>query len=200
MKYVGNIVSEKEFTINKRFNFVKSYDDIISELPTLIVGYDNMLSLDPDFNILKNKLSDKLFWCLAKNEKRDDFNKVVIEFVEYCFQTMVKDIDFIYVDPIHFSSKKLNKISQKMSELNNPVGVMVSDRVIYIYGDNIIFSFDLELCELAGIKKESLIKKYNKLTSGFLDFDKIFIEYGNDITALNDSIRYLPFLYSMDNG
>lgn len=200
MKFIGNIVSEKEIIVNNRFNLVKSYDDIISELPTLVVGYELISELNPDFNILKNKINDKLFWSFGKNENRDKFNRTMVEFIYYSFNLAVKDVNFIYVDPIHFSPNKLNKISKKISELKNPIGVIKDDRVIYIYGENLIFSFDLDICELADIKKESLRNKYNKLVNGFLDYESIFIEYGNDIAALNDSIRYLLFLYSMDNG
>jgi hypothetical protein len=199
VKYIGNIVSDLEFSINRRFNFVKTYDDIIVGIPTLILGYKEIQTIEPDFNILNHRINDNLFWTFKKNEKRDKFNQVVIEFVEYCFNKLVNDVEYIYIDPITYSKESLGKISSRVSQVKNPVGILINDRVIYIYGEKLIFGIDLELCELAGINKEKLTKKYEKLVGGFLDYDKIFIEYGNDIVALNDSIRYLPFLYSIDN-
>ena len=199
MKYIGNIVTKTKFTINSRFKLVESYDDIIQGLPTLIIGYDAIKVIHPEFNILHHKINEDLFWTFRKNEKRDKFNEVVLTFVDYCFNKLVSGVNFLYIDPIHYSESKLAKISKKLNSCTNAFGVMVNDRVIYIYSDNIIYSFDIDVCEFTGIKREVLISKFSKLTNGFLDFEEIFIEYGNDIAALNDSIRYLPFLYSIDN-
>jgi len=199
MKIIGNIVTKNFFNINPRFNMVESYDDIIQGLPTLVIGFKDVKNLFPTFNILKHNITDKLYWTFDKNEKKDKFNQIVVEFVNICFLQFVNDINFIYIDPIHYSKKKLDKISKKLSELKNPKGIIKDDRVIYIYGDKIIFSFDLDICEFAGISRDSIINKFKKLVGGFLDIDEILIEYGNDIAALDDNIRYLPFLYSIDN-
>ena len=199
MKIIGNTVTNKKFEINRRFNLVESYDDIIPGIPTLIIGFQSVKKLFPEFNVLKHQINKNLYWTFDKNEKKDKFNQIVIEFVDTCFLRFVNDINFIYIDPIHYSKKKLDKISKKLSELKNPKGIIKDDRVIYIYGDKIIFSFDLDICEFAGISRGSIINKFKKLVGGFLDIDEILIEYGNDIAALDDSIRYLPFLYSIDN-
>ena len=200
MKIIGNIVTNTKFTISERFNFVESFDDIIQDIPTLIIGFDEIETLVPDFNIFEHKINDELFWTFHKNEKKDKFNEIVIEFIDYCFSVLVKDVKYIYIDPIHYSGSKLKKISKKISELTNPKGIIVDNRVIYIYGDNMIFSFDTDVCELVDIKKDTLIEKYGKVVGGFLDYESIFIKYGSDISSLNDKVMYLPFLYYTDNG
>ena len=199
MKVIGNIVTTESFTISDRFNLVSSYDEVIPDLPTLIIGFQQIKQVYPDFNIMKHKINDDLYWTFSRKEKKDKFNEIVIQFVDACFHKLVKNIEYIYIDPIHYSEDKLNRISKKLTQLNNPIGIMIDSRKIYIYGDNIIFGFDLDVCEFTGIKRESLINKFSKLVGGFLNQEMILIEYGNDIAALNDSIRYTPFLYSIDN-
>ena len=39
---IGNIISEENVTVNKHFNIYKNYDEVDNNLPTLIIGLDNI--------------------------------------------------------------------------------------------------------------------------------------------------------------
>ena len=45
MKYLGNIVTDGNVENSKLYNVVKDLDNIIEDIPTLIVGYKKVKSL-----------------------------------------------------------------------------------------------------------------------------------------------------------
>lgn len=196
MKKIGNVVTKNKLELNKRFNQVASMDDIIPGIPTLIVGFNEVKTLYPDFNINKLEISQDLYWCFNKNEKRDSHRATLSEFISICYSELTNDIIYLYIDPIHFSKKKLKKVSDKLKSIDNLIGAFINDEVIYLYGDNIIFSFDIEMCKFAGINTEKLIEKYRTMCNGFLDSETIFI-YNDDVNLLSN--RFIPFLYKIDN-
>ena len=68
---VANIVSNNNINVSEEFNVVKSMDEIIHGLPTLIIGFDYVNKNYPDFNILDIELEPNLYWTVKKTERRD---------------------------------------------------------------------------------------------------------------------------------
>jgi hypothetical protein len=69
---VANIVSNNNINVSEEFNVVKSMDEIIHGLPTLIIGFDYVNKNYPDFNILDIELEPNLYWTVKKTERRDE--------------------------------------------------------------------------------------------------------------------------------
>ena len=57
---IANIVSNNNISVSEEFNVVKSIDEIIDRLPTLIIGFDYVNKHYPDFNILDIELEPPL--------------------------------------------------------------------------------------------------------------------------------------------
>jgi hypothetical protein len=72
---IANIVTSNKIDISEQFNIVESMDNIIHGLPTLIVGFDTVNNLYPDFDILEIKVEDNIYWTFKKNEKRDKYDE-----------------------------------------------------------------------------------------------------------------------------
>ena len=71
--FVGNIVTQSKVNIDKYFNVVETMDAIIHGLPTLIVGWDIVKTIEPEVDFITRKLSDNIFWTFKKTERRDIF-------------------------------------------------------------------------------------------------------------------------------
>ena len=92
--FVGNIVVQSKINIDKYFNVVESMDGIIHGLPTLIVGWDIVKTTNPDVDFINRKLSDDIFWTFKKTERRDIFENDLYDFVHYCYNLLIKDINY----------------------------------------------------------------------------------------------------------
>lgn len=196
---IANIVTDTKITVSNDFNVVPSIQYITKGLPTLIVGYDIVSKLYPDFNILEIELSNNLYWTFKRTEKRDKFEEDLLWFIGRVYEELVKDIKYVFVDPIHYTPRALIKIIKKIKSLDKPI-TYVKDRMVYIYGDNLIFGIDLRLLKFIGYDTEKIKNKIKKLSSVFLEGSSVFIEYKKHVHALNNQIRYIPYLYKVIYG
>ena len=162
MNIIGNIVSSKPIEYDKRINTVNSIDNITNNLPTLIIGYTITKDLHPDkIDFLTKKIEEDLFWTFTLQEKRKVHEIDIENFIQYCYENTIKDISYLFVDPIQFNTRTLKKVINKIYSLDKPVSFLYHDYV-YIYGECIIFGIDLHLCEFFfGIKKDKIKNKSN---------------------------------------
>jgi len=195
---VGNIVSVNNIDVSDDFNVVSSMDDIIHGLPTLIVGYDIINKLYPDFDILDIKVGTDLYWTFKRIENRDKFNEDLDWFITKVYDDLVKGISYLFIDPILLKKESLIKIIRKIHSLKNIISYLHKD-MIYLYGDKIVFGIDLRLLRFLGMGVEKLKSKITLISTDFLEDDEIFIEYKNIVETLGDKVRYIPYLYSIRN-
>jgi hypothetical protein len=73
--HIANIVTNSNITVDKYFNISNSLDNIIQDLPTLIIGWDIVKTINPDVDFIDKKLSDNIFWTFKKSERRDIYQE-----------------------------------------------------------------------------------------------------------------------------
>ena len=195
---VANIVSNNNINVSEEFNVVKSMDEIIHGLPTLIIGFDYVNKHYPDFNILDIELEPNLYWTVKKTERRDKHAEDLTWFINKVYNDLTKDIKYIFVDPLQYNSKSLWKIIRKIYSIKDLV-TFVNGDMLYIYGDKFIFGVDLKLMSYIGVKKDKIKHLMKSKSSVFLEENEILIEYKNYIEELGYQIKFLPYLYSIRN-
>lgn len=195
---VANIVSNNKLNVSKDFNVVQSMDDVIQGLPTLIVGFDYVNKHYPDFNILDIKISENLYWTFKKTERRDKYEEDLNWFMVNSYNDLIKDISYIFIDPLQYKSKVLWKILRKINNIEKLISYE-NDDMIYIYGEKYIFGVDLRLLEYVGFKKDKIKHVINSKSSVFLNKNQILIEYKKYVEDLGLQVKYMPYLFSIKN-
>jgi hypothetical protein len=196
---VANILSNTELKVPNDFNVVDSASKIIDGLPTLIIGFDYVNQNYPDFDITNIKIHDNLFWTFKKNEKRDKHEEDLYWFISYSYANMIKNVSYVFVDPIQYSSKNMRKIIRKILSTKNIVS-FIDKQMIYLSCDEIIFGVDLNLIRYIGLDENKIKSKIISASSVFLENKEILIEYNIIVEYLENNIRFLPHLYSVRNG
>jgi hypothetical protein len=195
---IANIVSTNQINLSQDFNVVESMDKIIHGLPTLIIGFDLTDKLFPNYDVGKTKVADNIYWTTKRTENRDK-NNIEIEWFKYfVYHELIKDINYLFVDPIQYRKKSLFKILRKIYTTKNKITYQHGD-MLYIYGDGFIFGVDLKLLKYIGSDVVKIKDKIIKASSVFLRDTDIFIEYKNIIEDLENQVRFLPYLYSIRN-
>jgi hypothetical protein len=197
MKF-ANIVSTTQINVSDDFNVVQSMDEIIHGLPTLIIGFDLTDKLFPNYDVGEIKVTDNIYWTTKRTENRDKHNFEFEWFKFFVYHELVKNINYVFLDPIQYKKKSLLKILKKIYNLKNKITYQHND-MLYIYGDGFVFGVDLKLLKYIGLDIDKIKNKIIKLSSVFLSYDDIFIEYKNIIEDLENQVRFLPFLYSVRN-
>jgi hypothetical protein len=195
---IANIVSNNNISVSEEFNVVKSIDEIINGLPTLIIGFDYVNKHYPDFNILDIELEPNLYWTVKKTERRDKHAEDLNWFINKVYNDLTKNIKYVFIDPLQYNSKSLYKIVRKLYSIEKLITFLNGD-MVYIYGENFIFGVDLKLMSYIGYDKIKLINKIKKISSVFLHEKNIITEYKNHLNNLGYEIKYLPFSYSIRN-
>jgi hypothetical protein len=195
---IANIVSKIKINVNEEFNLVESMDEIIHGLPTLIIGFDYVNKYYPDFDILNIELEPNVYWTFKKTERRDKHEEDLIWFENKVYSDLAKTIKYIFVDPIQYNKKSLIKIIRKIYSLDKAI-TFINGKMIYIYGDNLIFGVDLKLLHFVGLDVNKIKYKIKFKSIVFLGESEILIEYKNYIDKLGLQVKYLPFLYFIRN-
>jgi hypothetical protein len=200
MKIIGNIVSNKIIDFDPRIKTVGTIDEIIDGLPTLIIGWELSKELFPEeFDILNSKIKEKFFWTYTLIEKRTAYEIDTDNFIQHCYDNIVSDLNYVFVDPILFKLSTMKKTINKIKSINNPISY-IHNNFIYMYGDNIIFGVDLGLLEsFFDIDKEKVKNKIQSISNGLLLDDTILIEYKDYLGRIND-LKYIPYLYHIEHG
>ncbi len=197
MKF-ANIVSTTQINVPQDFNVVQSMDEIIHGLPTLIIGFDLTDKLFPNYDVGNIKVTDNVYWTTKKTESRDKHNIELEWFKHFAYHELIKDINYIFVDPIQYKKKSLLKILKKIYTIPNKITYQHND-MIYIYSDKFIFGVDLKLIKYIGLDISKIKRKIINISSVFLEGADIFIEYKYIIDDMENQVRFLPYLYSIKN-
>ena len=97
MKKIGNILTKNKFLDTTWCNVTDKTENLISNLPTLVVGLDNAKKFDENFSILDWKLRDNVYWTFGPREQRHIYEKRVDDFLQLClmFQKSIINYDFL---------------------------------------------------------------------------------------------------------
>ncbi len=196
---IGNIISSNELKVDENFNVVDSMDKAIDGLPTLIIGLDNIRKIETDLNFVDRKLSDNTYWTFNKQERRVLFEEDLFYFIENSYKFIKENIEYIFIDFVLFSDNKINKVFNRIKESNNNISFL-HNKMMYIYTNDFIFGIDLRQIEFMGYNVDSFLKKIKNLSKVFLDNDEILIEYKNKLGMLEDEVKYVPLLYSINKN
>ena len=196
---VANILTNNKISVSDEFNVVTTMGDIIHGLPTLIIGYDYVNKHYPDFDITNICLEKDLYWTFKRTERRDKFEEDLNWFITKIYTDLTKQINYVFVDPIQQQTKTLYKIIRKIKNIEYKITYVHGD-MIYVYGDNLIFGIDLKLLKFMSIDTNKIKDKLKRISSVFLDDNKILIEYRKNVGMLGYQVRYIPFLYSITHG
>jgi hypothetical protein len=193
---LANIVSTSKLSVSTEFNVVKTMADIIHGLPTLIVGYEYVNKHFPEFDITNPCLDSNIYWIFKKSENRDKHSEGLHWFVNKIYSDLTSKTDYIFVDPIQYSVKKLRKIIRKIYSIKNKIAYVYGE-MIYIYGENLTFGIDLKLLRYMGINVLKIKAKIKEITDVFLEDEQILIEYKKNVGMLGYQVRDIPYIHSI---
>tara|TARA_B100000927_G_scaffold56631_1_gene43425 strand:- start:9036 stop:9632 length:597 start_codon:yes stop_codon:yes gene_type:complete len=193
---IGNIVTLDNIKVDDNFNIVNSFNDIIQDIPTLVVGIDDAKKSYGKLNYIDRKIDDLNYWTFSKKEKRLLFEEDLFYFIENSYKNLTNRIEYIFVDVILYDDEKVKNIIKKIKSFNSNISFL-TDKMLYIYSDKYIFGFDIKQIEYVKGDIDKFISKMKSLSKDFLLNNEILIEYKNNLGMLEDDLKYIPVLYSM---
>lgn len=191
---IGNILTTDEISF-KEFKTINNLNEKDNNLPTLIVGWELTKDIvDGDkVSILRKKIDDTLYWTFNEKERKVDYEIDILNFKEICLNQIEEQINYIYIDVLHDSKRKIKKILKKIMSLNYVVSYYNNNNMLYIFSENLVFGVDLNICEFIGLSKEKIIDKVNTLSDVTLQQNEIFNKCKDLIK--NNREKIIPYIY-----
>ena len=196
--FIGNIVTNTNIKNHDKFNVVNSLDNIIESLPTLIVGWDIVKQINPNTDFLDRKLSDNIKWTFTLSEKRNLHEEDLYYFIQECHNNLISKVEYTYIDFILTNDDDLADIFKNIKNSGKNIAFK-NDNMIYIYSTNNVFGIDLNIIDFVGRNRNKLIDYLKSFINVFLTDTRILIEYKDYMDILNNEVKYIPYLYSIEN-
>ena len=191
---IGNILTTEKISIDG-YNIISDLSEKNNNLPTLIIGGGVTKAIigEDNLSILNKKIDNTLFWTFDEKERKVDFEVDIKKFREICLDYIEKQINYIYVDVLHDSRRKLKKIINKIISLKNTISYINNNNMLYIFSDNLVFGVDLNICDFIGIKKEKITNKIKSISVVTLQQNEIFNKCKELIK--NNREKIIPYIY-----
>lgn len=158
MNYIANIITESKLGISWPFNVVKWDEDLISGIPTLIVGYDKAKYYFENLNILDSKIDSTTYWSFGPRERRDSYENVKSKFIELSYAFVKNKFSYKFINVLieNENFNILEFINGKKCT------IYTSKDILYIYfeGENTIYGISLNDYEYLGGQRNELRNKF----------------------------------------
>lgn len=180
-KLANIVTSAKPTSFSEIFNVVKSYDDIIDGLPTIIIGWGKAKDIIPNVDILNKRYGDT-WWTFSKTERRCDYEEDIVSFYEFSVKTLMDKIKYVYVDFVNYRLVSIKKMVKFLKDASHKtVFLTKGNNFMFVYSKkyNTVFGISLSLCEYVGIERKKVIRL---VRNGYFIKDTSFID--NDMRRI----------------
>ena len=192
---VGNIVTNSKIDI-ENFKVCRKIDNIDRDIPTLIIGWENVKKIYGErVSILHKQIDTFTFWTFSPKERKSEYETDLDSFISKCYNSFGEHLPYVYLDLL-MGSRKINfRIIRKILSLKTPITYISDSNMVYIYGENIIFGIDLNVVSLFEEKYEKILNKVKNLQNNTLVDLEIFNKCKDLILKLKNKDKYIPYIY-----
>lgn len=199
-KKIGNILtSYSPSKFPKVFNVTKNKGELVSDIPTLVIGLEESRSyIGPEFSILqKTYNNDSLFWTYKKTERRYEYEDDTEMFYKKCLSFIFDKLTYLYINlPLYrFNSTKkiiyfIDSPERKLCFLTR------NSNFLFIYSEkyNTVFGISLSTLEYCGISKKKIVSRVKKNRSNKFIYDTSYIS-PELRQIIGDNTHYILPLY-----
>lgn len=197
MKYIANILTDEPFNEGELYNVVRGKEELVPDIPTLIIGWERTKTEYPDTSIIEWKVADNVYWTYGKYERRDKYEVNVKKFQDLSFKKFVESLEYAFYDVLLTPPERFESFLASLGS-DNQKTIYVTGDMMYLYynGTNKVVGLSLRDCDYLNefTKKRIFSSVYNSNTVNLLK--------NND--EISKEIRYkakgrayiLPYLYS----
>ena len=193
MKPIANILTDKSFINDGIYNVVNNPDNLISGIPTLIIGWEYTKTFYPDANILNWEINSDTYWCFGKRERGQRYEETIIKFRNYAINRLIKSIKYKFINIIvknDFYSSLLDILN-----LCDDMNAYVTNDMLYLAcsSGDVVYGISLRDIEYLGYNKKTIFSTlHNNKNLKFVDYNELNWDIKN---ALRNCIYAVPCLY-----
>lgn len=195
MKFIANILTDKNISFNELYNVVKTKDNIINGIPTLVIGWEYTKNMYPNANILDWEVEKNVYWTYGSRERRNKYEENIEKFKDLVLKHFVKSIKYEYYNILTISEETKKYIFNLMEDSAGTNIYAFSD-MLYILDRSAQKVIGLSLRDIDYVgkdRKKIFAKIYGNVNNNLitLDGDVLSWEIRNALRNYNYAIPYL---------
>ena len=134
MRFLGNILTDNKayFNGNVLYNVVKSESELVSGIPTLIVGWDRVKKLYPNASILEWQIDNMTYWTYGRRVKREKFEEDVDMFRKIIFDRVSKFVKYEFFSVLTATTKEKREFYGYLKS-DAQKYMLLKNNMVYIY-------------------------------------------------------------------
>lgn len=193
MEFIANIITNNVIKTSRFIKVSSSLDEVNLNLPTLIIGWENVKNMFPEQDILNEKINDKISWTFSKRERRYRYEKDLDNFVNKVVSELNEKITYSFFNYILASDERKLNFIQFINE--GDCSIYHNSRFIYIYNSkhDLIIGISIKDLNYIGIDIDDFINMLNKNDKNIvvnnlnnIDEESFFL--------IKDNIKIIPYL------
>lgn len=196
LKSIANILTNKPFNDKELFNIVDDKGKLISDIPTLVIGWEFTKSLYPEADILDWEIRPGLYWTFGKREKRNRYEEDIKVFKTQSLKSFLKSVNYHFINVLTAEKEEKNSF---FKDIENPKGAY-----FYIY-NNMLYMYKGEGSDIYGISLRDIeygggnVKKLFSMI--YRNRSNVIIDNKEDFSletkmALRNYTYVIPYLFS----
>jgi hypothetical protein len=165
--FIGNIVSETEVKINDGFNIVSDINNIISDIPTLIIGWGLIKTIygDDKPSILEKQIDDLTYWEFSKREKRIDYENGLPEFIKVCFEHVENKLNYEFIDVLTIKYSFLKKLLKILNNEHKNYIYVKNNSFAYILNEHTVYGVDFNAIDFLNLNRKNVYRRLYSLNN-----------------------------------
>ena len=134
MKFIANILTDKSFKDSYLYNVVSKKEDLIENIPTLVIGWEYTKNMYPNANILNWEIEKNIYWTYGNREKRNKYEENLEKFKILSIKHFVKSIQYTYCNILTSSQEDKMHVLDLIENIGS--NIYIVNDMIYIM-DNV---------------------------------------------------------------
>lgn len=155
---IANIYTTSKFE-NELYNVTDKKENLLPNIPTLIIGWQNAKKLYPGADILNWKISDDVYWTFGKRERRNEYEEKLDSFLELAVTALDKTTVYRFVNLLSESNDIKRALLSKISSDSQKAALKYYDMLYITEADyNVVYGISLRDIDYEGKDRNCVLK------------------------------------------
>lgn len=175
MKFIANILTNRKFNDCEFYNVVSKKEDLIENIPTLVIGWSFTKELYPDANIITWEIDNNTYWMFNNRERGQKYDEMLKKFRELVIKKFIKSIHYKFFNILTEDYKENNTSLDFMLENCDNLKIYINNDIVYATCECInqdeswVYGFSLRDYDYLGIDRKKIFNKIYKSGAKIID-------------------------------